>query len=382
MKEPVTTRPTVALVAHAIHDGGGMERAFFELVARSHREVRYVVVSAELDERLRGFVEWHRIRVPMRPILLKSACFALAAGLRLARTHSDLRHTLGAIVPNRVDVATVQFCAAGFRAASGRLAPPEMPLLRRTNTALFRLFSIGFERFVYRPKRLRALAPVSRGVAAELGCHYPEIRIEVTPNGVDVGRFTPDAAARASLRAELGVEDATFVALFVGGDWDRKGLEFAIDGLARAAVPSSELWVVGRGDEARFAARARAAGVGDRVRFVGPRHDTERWYAAADAFVFPTLYEAAPLVAYEAAAVGLPIVATAVNGIDELLEDSAGLPVTRDAAAVGAALAELATDPTLRTRLGLAGREHASGFGWDRSVESVLALYRSLGASS
>lgn len=374
----MTSRPTVALVAHAVHDRGGMERSFLELVRRTHGEIRYVVLASELDEQARGLVEWRRIRVPRRPILLKSACFALVAGLRLTRVRSDLRHTMGAVVPNRVDVATVQFCSAGFRSASGRLAPGELPSLRRLNTALYRLFGIAFERLVYRPGRVRVLAPVSRGVAKELERHYPGIRTEVTPNGVDAGRFAPDGRARASLRHAAGIADDSFVALFVGGDWDRKGLGIAIQGFGAAAIAGSELWVVGAGEEARFAALAARQGVG--IRFFGPRADAERYFAAADVFVLPTLYETFSLVAYEAAAAGLPLVATPVSGIDELLDSGAGLAVSRDAAAVALALGRLAADPELRAELGRTGREHVARFGWERSAESVLAIYRSLGA--
>ena len=372
-------RIRVALVAHGVHDHGGMERAFYELVRRGSETVDFVVLSAELAPELRPLVEWKRIVVPPRPIPLKTVLFAAVAAARLRRTPRDLVHTLGAIVPPPLDLATVQFCSAGFHAATGRFAPPQSPPLRRLNTTLARLVALGLERWAYRPGNARAFGAVSTGIGRELRLHYPGIEVSLTPNAVDSDRFRPDAATRASLRTELGVEDATFVALFVGGDWDRKGLELAIDGLARAAVPASELWVVGRGDKARFAARARAAGVGARVRFVGPRHDTERWYAAADAFVFPTLYEAAPLVAYEAAAAGLPLIATRANGVEDLLgDDEAGISVTRDAESIADAIRQLAGDDELRSRLGDEARARASRHDWDSSVNAVLTLYDEL----
>ena len=370
-------RPTVALVAHAVHDRGGMERAFSELIIRGHGDYRFVVVSAELDDRLRALVEWRRVRVPMRPIPLKLIAFAVLAGLRLRRIRPDLVHSMGAIVPSRVDLATVQFCAAGFRSATGGLAPVGSPPLRRLNTALTRLLGLAFERWSYRPGRTRALAAVSRGVAGELERHYPGITVGITPNGVDAERFRPDPDARRTLRADETLADGDLVCLFVGGDWDRKGLDVAIEALGVAALPSAQLWVVGHGDEQRFAALARNAGVP--VRFFGARFDTERFFAAADVFVLPTLYETFSLVAYEAAAAGLPVIATPVSGIAELLEgERAGLLVPREAGTVAAALARLAADPTLRRTMGEAGRERASAYGWGRSVASVLALYTSL----
>ncbi len=369
--------PTVALVAHGVHDHGGMERAFFELVRRAHREYRFVVFAAELDERLHPLVEWRRIRVPMRPVPLKTALFSLAAGLRLARTRASVVHTMGALVPNRVDVATVQFCSAGFRERTGRLVPPGRTPARRINSTVNRLLALLLEAWCYRPSRVRAFGAVSRGVAQELGRHYPNVPVAITPNGVDVTRFRPDARARATLRAEQNVSDDEVVFLFVGNDWEHKGLAIAIEAVARAQLEGSHLWVIGNGDAQRYRAHARELGAA--VTFFGPRADPERWYAAADVFVFPTLYETFSLVAYEAAAAGLPVVATRVSGIEELLaDDGAGLMVERDADSVAAALRRLAADQSLRRRLGDEGRRRASAYDWSRSVDSILRLYRAL----
>jgi UDP-glucose:(heptosyl)LPS alpha-1,3-glucosyltransferase len=205
--------------------------------------------------------------------------------------------------------------------------------------------------------------------------------VEITPNGVDPRRFKPDAEARRELRAEQGLGEEDLVALFVGGDWDRKGLAVAIEAMERAAKAGVELhlWVVGRGDNARFGELASRHGVAGRVRFFGPRRETERFFQAADVFVLPTLYETFSLVAYEAAASGLPIVATRVNGIEDLIGDGqAGLVVERSSEAVAAGLVRLASDPAERARMGDAGRRRAETFTWERSVSSVLDMYRSL----
>jgi len=372
----VPDRPTIALVAHGVHEHGGMERAFYELVRQAHDRYRFVVIASELDERLRGDVEWQRIRVPMRPISLKLVVFWLLAGLRLARTRATLVHTMGALVPNRADVATVQFCAAGFHERTGRFSSPGRTPLRRLNSAIVGLLGRAFETWSYRSGRLRVASAVSRGVAREVERHYPSVPLAITPNGVDLSRFVPDAAARAALRAEHGVRDDELVCMFVGNDWEHKGLAIAIDALAASGV-DGRLWVVGRGDVARYGARARELGV--EVLFAGSRTDVERWLAAADVFVFPTLYETFSNAAYEAAAVGLPVVATRVSGIDELLEGGrAGILVERDAASVAAALRTLAGDPTLRARLGAEGRRRTSSFDWSESVESVLRVYEDL----
>jgi glycosyltransferase involved in cell wall biosynthesis len=357
-----------------------MERAFYELVRRTSDRIDYTIVSAELADDLVDVVRWERIRVPMRPIPLKIVVFALLAGRRLRRVDSDLVHTLGAIVPNRVDLATVQFCSAGYIDATGALAPPGPPT-RRLNTSLARLVGLILERWCYRPCRLRLLAPVSEGIRTELDRHYRGIEAMLTPNGASPERFRPDSSVRAQTRAELGVADDTVVALFVGGDWRRKGLDLVIEGLAQA-VRTSEvvLWIVGKGDVERYALLADANGVSERVSFLGPRVDTERFYAAADIFVFPSLYEADPLVVYEAAASGLAVIATPVNGAQALVEDGrAGISVPRDAAQIAEALEQLAMDPELRDALGIEARSRVSRRTWSASTDAVLGAYRRLG---
>jgi glycosyltransferase involved in cell wall biosynthesis len=369
-----TAKLRVVLVAHDVHDGGGMERACAELVRHAQADVDFTVLSRTLADDLRGLVDWRRVPTPSRPFLLKYVVFFVVGGIRLRSLTADVRQTIGAIVPNRVDLAAIHFCHAGYLAATHRLAPAGTPPLRRLNTGATRLLSMLAEHWCYRPGRVRAFAAVSRGVAREVAASFPGIPITVTPNGVDGARFRPATATRRSTKA--------ITALFVGGDWDRKGLAVAIEGLAdavRRGAEASELWVVGRGDEERFRRIAERQGVADRVRFFGFRTDVEQFYRAADVFVLPTLYEAHPLVPQEAAAAGLPVVITRVNGVDELVGNhEAGLLVERDGSSVGAALARLALDDSLRRRQSRAAQARARGLTWDLSAKKIVTLYRAL----
>jgi UDP-glucose:(heptosyl)LPS alpha-1,3-glucosyltransferase len=376
---PAGCRPRIALVAHGIHDDGGMERAFAELVRRAHTQFDFTVFSSELAPDLRRLVDWRPTRVPARPIPLRLLTFFLRVSVPLARTHVELVHSLGAIAPNHADVVTVQYCHAGSLAKTGRLAPRGATRLRTVNRVAARMMAIAAERFSYRPARVRLFASVSEGIADELEEHYPGIPISITPNGVDLDRFKPDPECRVELREAQGVGDDV-VCLFVGGDWDRKGLGLVISALAEVRNEHQiRLWVVGRGDVNRFLRLAEELHVADRISFFGPCRDTERFYQAADIFVLPTEYEAAPLVAYEASACGLPVVATCVNGITDLVVDGeTGVLVTRTSDDIARALLVLAADPDLRRRMGEAARRRASAFTWDRSAASVVRVYEQL----
>ena len=231
LTEVSARRPRVALVAHGIHDGGGMERAFAELIRRAHTQFAFTVFSSELAPDLQALVDWRPTRVPARPIPVRILTFFVRVSLPLSRAQVELVHVLGAIAPNRADVVTVQYCHAGSLAKTGRLAPGGGPLLRRLNRSVARAMAIAAERFCYRPGRTSLFASVSDGVRRELEQHYPGVPIAITPNGVDLERFRPDATVRSDLRGAEQVGDDP-VCLFVGGDWDRKGLGVAIEAVS------------------------------------------------------------------------------------------------------------------------------------------------------
>lgn len=366
----------MTVVAHDVGAAGGMERVHAELIRRLALRWEVTVVSSSLDPELRESVTWKRVPGPSRPFPLKFALFFLLAGLRLRR-EGGVVHTCGAIVPNRVQIASVHLCHAGVLDATAAIAPPTAPLPRRLNSGLSRVLALAAERWCYRPGRLQVLHAVSAGVAEELGRHYPGVEVAVIPNGVDARRFAPDAGARRRTRAERSVPDGAVVALFVGGDWDRKGLAVAIEGVAGARRAGADivLWVVGPGDRQRFERQAHLAGLTGAVEFLGRQEDAAPFYQGADVLVLPSRYEAYPLVSLEAAAAGLPVVATAVSGVVDLVgDDQAGMILGDDPAEWGGALHALAADPGRRRALGEEARRRALEMDWDTVAARFEAL--------
>ena len=392
MTELLTRR--LVFVAQDLHGRGGMDRVHAEVIKSLSHKWHITVVTATLPPELRELVEWHRIPLPRRPAPLRYTCFFVLGGWRLRsilggwrlRSLRGLVHVAGAVVPNRADISSVHLCHAGLVEAMGRLAPGSAPLPRRLNTTANRLLALAAERWCYRPTRLRKFHAVSNGVADELRRHYPGIPITVIPNAVDTDRYQPDSVVRARIRGEQGIPDNTVVALFVGADWDHKGLDIAIDGVALASKECDdlELWVVGSGDQSRFTDRAAMAGIPTRVKFFGWQADPSSFYKASDIFVLPSRYEAYPLVALEAAACSLPVVATAVNGVVELLGDSqAGMIVERDRGDVARALAALAGSADLRHSLGAEGRKRVQSLGgWDQVADRLGQQFEELAVAS
>ncbi|HQT78627.1 MAG: glycosyltransferase family 1 protein [Rhodospirillales bacterium 20-64-7] len=182
-------------------------------------------------------------------------------------------------------------------------------------------------------------------------------------NGRDPAVFRPDPAARARIRAELGVPADRVVVIAVSRlVWHKGYPELA---QAMRSAPEAELWVVGqrldtdRGPD--MEAVLRGAGLGSRLRLLGYREDIPALLAAADIFALPSRFEGLPMSVIEAMLTGLPVVATSVRGPDEQVIDGVtGLKAPPgDAAALGAALRRLTRDPDLRAAMGDAGRESA-----------------------
>ena len=369
--------PVVALVAHDIHDHGGMEHACAELIRLGSDKVDFIVVSAALAPDLRPLVRrWVHLPVPPRPFPLKFLLFWFLAGRAIRRLDVDLVQTVGAIVPNRVDIAAVHHCHSAQRIAIGGFAPSTMSGLHRLNTAVSRIIALAGERWSYRPSRLRAFAAVSRGAAAEVASQYPFVPVTVTPNGVD-DRFRPDPETRATVRAAHEVGDGT-VALFVGGDWHRKGLPLILEAL-RLVDQDLILWVVGRGDIAAMEKVANDLGVQERINFIGSVPDVLPFFQAADLFVLASSYETFSIPCFEAAACGLPIVVTEVHGAADLVRDGgAGILVDLTPESIGTALGRLSRSSGLRHQMGTEAERRASIFTWQYSVDSVINLYREL----
>ena len=167
------------------------------------------------------------------------------------------------------------------------------------------------------------------------------------------------------------------MAAFVGSEWERKGLESAIRALSLA--PDWTLVIAGGGEQARYRRLAESVGVGESVRWLGVTRDVQLLYQLADAFLLPSSYEAFSIATLEAAASGLPMLVTPVNGARELIKDGQnGFLIGREPDQIAERLNRLAADSTLRESLGKAARESALKFGAGRMVEQYSALYHRL----
>jgi glycosyltransferase involved in cell wall biosynthesis len=369
----------VTIVAHDIGSVGGMERVLSELILGLRAAGHHVTVIARTCVLPPGSgVEFHRIRGPARPFLVAYPWFLLAGSLALRRWRRGLVQETGAIVVGHVDVIAIHYCHQ-----VGPVTASRQTRMFRWHVRLVGLVNRVCERVAVAAARSATLVCVSEGVAEEMREHFPRDagRVLTIHNGVDTDAFAPGprASDAAELRARLGIPENRLLALFVGGEWERKGLRPLLEALAKS--PEWSLLVAGSGDRASYAKLVASLGLEQAVHWLGVTEDVAPLYAAADVFVLPTSYETFSLVSFEAAASGVPVLATPVNGVRELVRDGVnGFLIGRDPAEIAARLAELAADPEMRVRLGAAARRSALEFSWARMVRDHADLYRRLEA--
>ncbi len=215
----------------------------------------------------------------------------------------------------------------------------------------------------------------------------PEKQITVIPNGIplDAAGEQERADLRRSVRQELGVADETPVVGVTAVLRPEKNHEMLLEAMAqvRSSVPDAELWIVGDGPRREFLEETAAGHAGSAVRFLGRRADARRVMAGFDVAVLSShpRVETQPLALLEAMDAGLPVVATQVGALHEMVEDGAsGLLVPPgDSQSMAAALITLLRDPERRTRYGARGRRIVHDrFSVETMVDSTAELILSL----
>ncbi|MBP8274031.1 MAG: glycosyltransferase family 4 protein, partial [Acidobacteria bacterium] len=215
-----------------------------------------------------------------------------------------------------------------------------------------------------------AYAAITHAIAHEaIAAGVPAHRVHYLPNSVDTRVFHPaDAEERLRLRATFGMRDDEVACLFLARLSQEKGLMDLMAAWPTVAAPNARLFVVGpdmtgHPMDVGPAARAFVAanGLADRIVFAGPTTAASEWLRAADLLIQPSHWEGAPFGIIEAMATGLPIVATRVGGMAEVLTEgvTALLCDPRDPQALASAISRLIADPDLRAAMRLASRQLA-----------------------
>jgi glycosyltransferase involved in cell wall biosynthesis len=313
---------------------------------------------------------------PLRELGSEVTCFPMRSALSLPATVLGLTRYLRR---SRTHLVHAHLPVAGVVARlAGRLARVPVlytehnlheryhPLTRRLN-----LWTWGLQERV-----LAVSQPVGESIVGHAGDRVP---VEVVRNGIPTDRYRPDPAGRTRMRHRLEIPEtapligttAVFRPQKRLGDWLRVGA------LLRSLHPEVRFLLVGDGPlRPELERLAGKLGFGDALRWAGLQEDVRPWLAAMDVYVQSSDYEGLPVGLLEAMATGLPVVATAVGGVPEVVTEATGrLVPPRRPAALAEATAALLTDVEARRRMGQEGRrrvrEHFDVRRMQRRLEEI-----------
>ena len=372
----------LALVAHRFQRNDGQGRVNYEVaLAALEQGVQLTLLAAFCADEIAThpnarFVRLGSERLPTQ--LLRNVAFAnqSARWLQKHRKDLDLVQANGFITWAACDVVTAHFVHTSWaKSPCYPYARPLRPyaLYQRAFTAL----NARWERRAFRSARqIIAVSEVVARDVQQLG--VPAERTQVIYNGVDTTEFAPGAADRPSFGLPIGVP----LALFVGDIRSpRKNLETLLRAVVR--LPSLHLAVAGDAEGSPAPALAQSLGIASRVHFVGKTPRIAVLMRSVDLFVFPSRYEAHPLVVLEAMASGLPILLSknvgSVSSFGDLVDV---LQDPEDEAALAAQIAALLSSPERMQTMGAQARERALALRWSETTQAYLRVYEALRGTS
>lgn len=369
----------VCIVTHNVAKGDGQGRVNYEVAKEAIRRgyhVTLVASSVALDLQQNRQVDWIFIPVKGWPTeLLRNLIFAFISAnwLRKHRFEFDLLKVNGAITSVQADVNAVHFVHSSWLRASLHTLQ-----LRRDFYSTYQWFytalNARWEKKAFR--QAKVVVAVSQKVKKELvNIGVPNECIQVILNGVDLQEFSPGYVDRR----KLGLPPQVPLALFAGDiRINRKNLDTVLHALVQ--VPGLHLAVVGTTEGSMYPQLTAKLNLGERVHFLGYRHDVSEIMRAVDLFVFPSRYEPFGMVVIEAMASGLPVIIATTAGAAEVVTPASGVVLADpdDTQALVEAMNTLKSNPKCRSQMGQVGRAIAEHHSWASVAQSYVELFEKL----
>jgi glycosyltransferase involved in cell wall biosynthesis len=209
----------------------------------------------------------------------------------------------------------------------------------------------------------------------------PPERVTTIHNGVDITAFQPRPDQRGAARAKWNLPADAFVVAGIGRLTYQKNFSLFLEVAAEVLRAHPQAWFVIAGtgeDEAALREQAHRLGIGERVRFLGYVAEMAKLYPAIDMLLLTSRYEGLPITILEAMAVGVPIVSSDLDGVQEILDDDgdAALVAPGDAAAFATRIGALISDPARAERYAAAALQKVRGrFSAEAMTREVEAIY-------
>jgi UDP-glucose:(heptosyl)LPS alpha-1,3-glucosyltransferase len=384
-----TSRRRIAVVSPFVDKRHGTERRVAECISRLADEYEFHIYSNRIEDVDCGSVVWHHIPAMPGPHILSYIWWFTANHIWRWRD----RHFRG-LVPDLVyspgincfdaDAITVhvvftEFCKQ-MRAELQFRTTPVRSWPRLAHRRLYYRLIQFLENRIYRDPVL-TIGSVSNKVVGELRSNFGcKENIRVIYQGIDHTAFNPEerAARRPQMRRHFALVEGDFVLLLIGNGWRNKGLLCVLSALNRLPDFTWKLLVVGEDDKAPYASVIERHGMQDRVIFLKPAADVLQFYAAADVYLGPSLYDSFAQPPVEAMACGLPVITSRTNGGSEIMADGVDGLVMTDAESdeeLARFIRRLYDEPNLRQRMSEMAAEKARHFSWEDNSAEMRELF-------
>jgi len=247
---------------------------------------------------------------------------------------------------------------------------------------------LSLERSIFKGRRYKKIIAISAMVKRNIIENYnvADSDIEVIYNGVDAEKFHPGNRDKYmdEIRGRHGIDGDEFVILFVGSGFERKGLKFLLKAAESIQEPVT-LMIVGKGKHPPQSPLSKGGSKESyphkqKIIFCGPQQEINKYYAAADIFVFPTMYEPFGNVHLEALASGLPVITTRLSGASEIIEDGRqGFVLDKpEDTEIMAEKIRLLMDEAARKVMASEARMLAEGFTQEENTAKTIKLYEEI----
>jgi UDP-glucose:(heptosyl)LPS alpha-1,3-glucosyltransferase len=363
----------IAYLVHDYHRAGGHSRYVAELADRFAKEHEVHVFANRIERDGADGIHFHTVPAWRANALTTVLTFALPATIQPGRGF-DIVHSQG-FCSFRGNVLTGHICNRAWHRALQTLEGGTT--LREF---IFNAVATTLEYGAYGFRRTGTVVAVSQRVADDLVRYYHcSVPIHVIHHGVDAQLFSPDTRRRwrSETRAQYGLRENEMVFLYVGDL--RKGAVRCIQALSR--MDHGRLLFVSRTPVDLYRRMADQAGLGKRVQFLAATNQVERVYAAADAFLLPTPYDAFGMVVSEAMACGLPVIVSREAGAAELIQHGFNGLLLEDVSSVDELAGQmqlLLRDRSWAAGLGCAARKSVEPLTWDAVAEQTMRVYQEI----
>ncbi len=259
---------------------------------------------------------------------------------------------------------------------------------------------LALERTIYKKHKFKKIIAISELVKKNIVDHYnvDERDLRVIYNGVDLEKFHPGNKDkyRKEIREKHSIDSDAFVLLFAGSGFERKGLEFLLKAIELCPRPLTVL-IVGKGSEKKFKTKTKVipphpplekGGRGDfryrqKTIFCGVQKEVQKYYAAADMFLFPAIYEPFGNVHLEALASGLPVITTKLSGASEIISNGEqGFVIEKpENTDIIAEKVLMLMDKDLNLKMSEQARKLAENFSFENHLKEIFELYETVTVS-